>query len=72
MVGGTTAEGTETAGEFLMNPASSSGLLATLMQRNKGKLPYFEVLLRSGTFSGIAKNAEIIAYRIIPGESPRN
>jgi hypothetical protein len=72
IIGGTTAEGTESAGEFIMNPASSSGLLATLMQRNKGRLPYFEVLLRSGTFSGIAKNAETIAFRVIAVDPPRN
>jgi hypothetical protein len=71
LIGGTTAEGTESAGEFIMNPASSSGLLSTLIQRNKGRLPYFEVLLRSGTFSGIAKNAEITAIRIIPVDPPR-
>jgi len=67
MIGGTTAEGTESAGEFMMNPNWSSGFLATLTQRNHGRLPYFEALLRSGTFSGIAKNAEVIAYRILPG-----
>ena len=72
IIGGTTAEGTESAGEFLMNPAASSALLATLTQRNKGRLPYFEVLLRSGTFSGIAKNAETIAFRVIAVDPPRN
>lgn len=72
LIGGTTAEGTESAGEFIMNPASSSAFLASLSQRNKGRLPYFEVLLRSGTFSGIAKNAEVAALRVLPVDAPRN
>lgn len=66
MIAGTTGEGTEAAGEFIMNPATSSALIGRLTQRNKGRIPYFEVLLKSGTLAGIAKNAEIVAEHIIP------
>jgi len=72
IIGGTTAESTEAAGEFIMNSDSSSGLLNDLMKRNGNRIPYFEVLLRSSTLSGIAKNAEIVADRILPDELPRN
>jgi hypothetical protein len=66
MIAGTTGEGTESAGEFIMNPASSSELISRLTTRNKGRIPYFEVLLKSGTLAGVAKNSEIVAERIIP------
>jgi hypothetical protein len=66
MVAGTTGEGTESAGEFIMNPATSSGLFNSLSARNKGRIPYFEILLKSGTLAGVAKNAEIVAEHIIP------
>jgi len=72
IIAGSTAESTEAAGEFIMNSSTSSGFLNGLMKRNKNKLPYFEVLLRSGTLAGIAKNAEIVADRILPDEIPRN
>jgi len=66
MIAGTTGEGTESAGEFIMNPATSSGLINRFTARNKGRIPYFEVLLKSGTLAGVAKNAEIVAERILP------
>jgi hypothetical protein len=66
MIGGTTGEGTEAAGEFIMNPATSSSLINRLTAKNKGRIPYFEVLLKSGTLAGVAKNAEIVAERIVP------
>ena len=66
MIAGTTGEGTESAGEFIMNPATSLGLFNSLSARNGGRMPYFEILLKSGTLAGVAKNAEIVAERIIP------
>ncbi len=78
LLGGTTAEGTEAAGQFITNPETYAHLIHTLKERNHGRMPYFEVLLRSRTMVGIAKNAEIVALRIvgdaepllIPGNSP--
>jgi len=66
MIAGSTAEGTEAAGEFIMNSSTSKPYVDSLMKRNRNKLPYFEVLLRSGTLAGIAKNAEVVADRILP------
>ena len=65
VIAGTSAEGTEAAGEFIMNNKASSGLMAKLMQDRKGRIPYFEVLLQSGTMAGAAKNAEVVAFRIL-------
>ncbi len=66
IIEGTTGEGTESAGEFIMNAATSSPLINRLTTQNRGRIPYFEVLLKSGTLSGITKNAEIVAERILP------
>jgi hypothetical protein len=65
IIAGTSGEGTEAAGEFIMNGKASIGLMETLIQQHKGRIPYFEVLLHSGTLAGAAKNAEVIAYRIL-------
>jgi hypothetical protein len=72
IIAGTTAESTEAAGEFVMNNATSSALLSKLSRQNKDRMPYFEVLLKSGTLSGVAKNAEVVADRILPGDIPHN
>jgi hypothetical protein len=67
IIAGTTAEGTETAGEFLLNREASGGLIRELLSRNKGRMPYFEVLLKSSAFAGVAQSAELVAIRILPG-----
>ena len=72
IIAGTTGESTEATGEFLINEATSSSLMHALMKKNKGRLPYFEVLLRSGALAGVAKNPEVILTRILPGEVVRN
>jgi hypothetical protein len=72
IIAGTTAESTEAAGEFVMNNATASALLSKLSRQNKDRMPYFEVLLKSGTLSGVAKNAEVVADRILPGEVSHN
>lgn len=48
-----------------MNPAMSSRLMNQLTGRNNGRIAYLEVLLKSGTLAGVAKNAEIVAEHII-------
>jgi hypothetical protein len=30
-------------------------------------MPYFEVLLESGAFAGVAQSARVVAMRILPG-----
>lgn len=64
LVAGSTMEGTEAAGEYLMNPAFSSRMLTMLGFRPQSKPRPFEVLLRSSTMAGSWKDSEIVAYRI--------
>jgi hypothetical protein len=72
IIAGTSAESTEASGEYIINNETATSLLATLTKGKKDHLPYFEVLLKSSTLAGIAKNAEIVAFRILPDEAPRN
>jgi len=67
IIGGTTGDSTEATGEFIANTGASSGLWMNLMKHNKGRLPYFEALLKLGTLHGVAKTPEVLAVRILPG-----
>jgi hypothetical protein len=71
IIEGTTGEGTESAGEFIMSPETSAALVNRLAARNRGRIPYFEILLRSGTLAGVTRNAEIIAERILDDSPPK-
>jgi hypothetical protein len=71
IIAGTDGQGTEAAGEYITNNATYSRLMRMLKSRNGGELPYFEVLLKSGVVEGIAKNAEVVAFRILIGPGPR-
>jgi len=64
IIAGSTMEGTEASGEYLLNPAFSSRLLQMVGFQPKSKPRSFEVLLRSSTMAGSWKNSEILAYRI--------
>jgi hypothetical protein len=57
-------EGTEAAGEYIINPTFSSNLLKMLGFQSKSRPRSFEVLLRSSTMAGSWKDSEIVAYRI--------
>jgi len=72
IIAGTSGESTEATGEFIMNTDSSASLMKMLADRNKGRLPYFELLLRSRTLEGIAKNPEIAAVRLLGDDFPPN
>jgi hypothetical protein len=67
IVAGTVGDSTEATGEFITNPTTSSGLWSNLLNRNHGRLPYFEVLLKLGTLHGVAETPEVVAVRILPG-----
>jgi hypothetical protein len=67
IVEGTAGESTEATGEFITDPAQSGALLKKLADANHGRVPYFEVLLRSGTLGGVAKAADIVSVRILDG-----
>jgi hypothetical protein len=68
MIAGTTAEATEAAGEFILNGETSAGLIRDLLARNKGQLPYFELLLKSNALAGVTENAQVVATRLLPGD----
>jgi hypothetical protein len=63
---GTSMAGAEIAAEFITNDRLCSGLLEQLKQQSNGKLPYFEVLLKTTSIAAQASRVEIVAYRIIP------
>ena len=63
IIAGSSMEGTEAAGEYLLNPTFSSGLLKVLGFQPKSRPRSFEVLLRSSTMAGSWKDSEIVAYR---------
>ncbi|MDR3718020.1 MAG: hypothetical protein P4K98_04410 [Bryobacteraceae bacterium] len=64
---GTSFAGGETACEFITNEKLCSRFLEKLTAESKGRLPYFEVLLRTVSISGQqATSPEVIGYRVIP------
>jgi hypothetical protein len=63
---GTSMAGSEIAAEFITNERLCAGLLDQLTQQAKGKLPYFEVLLKTASIAAQAGRVEVVAYRIIP------
>ncbi|HWR53004.1 MAG TPA: hypothetical protein VN428_17975, partial [Bryobacteraceae bacterium] len=66
IVAGTSGQGTEAAGEYITAPATYRGLMQRLTAVNGGKLPYFEILLKSRILGGVAKEPEIVAVRTHP------
>jgi len=70
IIAGTTGQATETAAEHVTNPATYKQLMRMITSRNGGELPYFEVLLKSSMVEGIAKDAEVVAFRIL-GPGPK-
>jgi len=61
IIAGCDSQATGAAGDFI----TSEDALATLEQKfPKGRIPYFEVLLRTSQLSGTPLRGEVIAYRI--------
>ena len=64
---GTSLAGNEMGCEFITNEKLSSPFLEKLAAESKGRMPYFEVLLRTVSMSGQpATTPEVVAYRTIP------
>lgn len=66
MIAGATREGTEAAGECLTNPQLSLQMLNRIHAIDNGHIRHFEVLLKSVTIAGASKNADAVAYRLLP------
>ena len=60
IVEGTDSQATNVAGDFITSEESLSSLFKSIPA---GKIPYFEVLLRTKRVSGTPLRAEIVAYR---------
>jgi hypothetical protein len=64
-IAGTEVEGTEGGGEFVTSSASLAHLRELVHTTADGKLPYFEVLLKSDRVGGVAPRFSITAARTI-------
>lgn len=63
MIAGTSMEGTEAAGEFLLDATAGDRGFANLLDAH-GRLQPFEVLMRSARMEGTSRGAEVIAQRV--------
>jgi hypothetical protein len=63
---GTSMAGSEIAAEFITNERLSSKVLEQLTAESKGKLPYFEVLLKTTSIAAQAGRVDVVAQRIVP------
>ena len=63
-IGGTEVEGTEGGSEFVTNGASLAQLHAVAPLGRDGRLPYFEVLLKSSRVGGAAPAFQLVAARL--------
>jgi hypothetical protein len=67
LVAGTSMEGTEAAGELLLNPDIVSNMFRKLGLEPGGKLQPFEVLMKSSRMEGTSRGAEVVTHRIWGG-----
>ena len=66
MIAGTTAEGTEAAGEFITDEPRAAAALKAIGIDPAGPPRYFEILLAAKAIAGSASQATILASRLIP------
>ena len=66
IISGTEMEGTEAGGEFLTTERGMESLQRVVKAQANGRLPYFEVLLKSSKIGGAAPGVEVVAWRTAP------
>jgi hypothetical protein len=65
LISGTTMAASEISTGFIANEKLCRPFLDRLMKESGGKLPYFEVLLKTTSVAGQASLPEVVAYRTI-------
>src|SRR5258708_14410643 len=65
LIAGTTAEGTEAAGEFITDEKRAAAALKAIGIDPAGPPRYFEILLEARTIAGSATQSAILASRVI-------
>lgn len=65
LVAGTTAEGTEAAGEFITDDKRTAAALKALAIDPDGPPRYFEILLEAKTIAGSASQSTVLASRVV-------
>jgi hypothetical protein len=63
MISGTTSEGTQAGGEFIMDEARTARALNAIGIDPSGPPGYFEILLKVKAVAGSATESAIIAHR---------
>jgi hypothetical protein len=64
-ISGTEVEGTEGGGEFVTSESSLAQLRPLATPDGDGRLPYFDVLLKSSRVGGSAPGFHIVAFRLL-------
>jgi len=66
LISGTTAEGTEAAGEFITDETRAAAALKAIGIDPAGPPRYFEILIAAKAIAGSASQSTILASRLIP------
>ena len=66
LVSGTSMAGSEISAGFITNEKLSRPFLDRLIAESGGKLPYFEVLLKTTSVGSQASQPEVVAFRTVP------
>lgn len=66
LISGTTAEGTEAAGEFITDEVRTATALKAIGIDPSGPPRHFEVLLEAETIAGSASHSRVLSSRLIP------
>jgi hypothetical protein len=71
ILSGITMAASEAAGDLVAS-SSFSGEISRLLGRDAARNRYFEILLKTRTIAGAARNSQIIAYRMMPSGEVAN
>jgi hypothetical protein len=66
LIAGTTAEGTEAAGEFILDPARTGAAFRSMKIDRSGSPRSFEILLEVNAIAGTASQSRAITTRLLP------